>query len=66
LSNAIFKDQTRVHLRARKVRQNGHKCHSAVPSLEKLLFSFTAAEQDMWPCQWVLQRHIAYQLTRRS
>jgi len=27
LSNSIFKDQTRVHPRARTVRQNGHKCH---------------------------------------
>jgi len=36
LSNGIFKDQTRVHPRARTVRRNGHKCHAAFPSLEKL------------------------------
>jgi len=35
LSNGISKDETRMHPRARKVQQNGHKCHAAIPSLEK-------------------------------
>jgi len=32
---AIFKDETRMNSRARKVQQNGHKCHAAIPSLEQ-------------------------------
>jgi len=35
LSNGIFKDKTRMHPRASKVRQNGYKRHTAIPSLEK-------------------------------
>jgi len=35
LSNGIFKDEMRMRSRARKVQQNGHKCHTAIPSLER-------------------------------
>jgi len=33
LSSDIFKDEMGMHSRARKVQQNGHKCHAAIPSL---------------------------------
>jgi len=32
LSNDIFKDETRMHPRAMKLQQNGHKCYAAIPS----------------------------------
>jgi len=35
LSNDIFKDETRMNPRARKMQQNGHKCYAAIPSFEK-------------------------------
>jgi len=35
LPNDIFKDETRIHPRSRKVQQNGHKRHAAIPSLLK-------------------------------
>jgi len=31
----FFKGETRMHPRARKVQQNGHKRHAAIPSLYK-------------------------------
>jgi len=35
LSNGIFKDETRMHPRARKKQQNGDKCHAAILLLEQ-------------------------------
>jgi len=34
LSSDIIKDEMRMRSRARKVQQNGHKCHAAIPSIE--------------------------------
>jgi len=35
LSNGIFKDEGRMHPRAKDVQTNGHKCHATISSLEK-------------------------------
>jgi len=63
-----------MHPRERTVQHNGHKCHAAILSLEKLkqqkfdrfLFTVTAAVQAMLPCQWTLLPHIAYPFTLRE
>jgi len=59
LSNGVFKDETRMHPRARKLQQNGHKRHSIAlktktAKTRSFLFSPTVAVQTLWPYQWLL------------
>jgi len=77
LSNGTFKDETRMHLSARKVQQNGHK---SMPPLQysknkdsKILINFISHWQLQYKLcglisdkHWLLLPHTAYSLTRRS
>ena len=71
LSNDL---KTRMHPRAMKVTTKWSQMLRRHPITEKqkqlildpFLFSFTAAVQTMWLYQWLLLRHTAYPLTRRS